>query len=210
MNYFLEVIDMKPMCEASERCRSKDKRGFTILEILIVLIVIGLLVAIAIPATQSVIISSRSATCSNHLRQIGTAIHAYVSSHSVLPPGLVLTDSYRGFGWAVMLLPELEEKSLYDTISFEDGLLATHNQSAVATSLISFRCPSDSTLAPRLPQRIAQGSYVASCGNRSTNTGLFFQNSSVTLEDMMDGVAMTIAFSERSCIKCRYYVAWRP
>lgn len=65
---------------------SKRRRGFTILELIIVIGIIGLLVALLVPAIQQARETARRNQCANNLRQIGLALHNYHGTHDVFPP----------------------------------------------------------------------------------------------------------------------------
>jgi len=84
--------------------------GFTLVELLVVIAIIGVLVALLLPAVQAAREASRRSQCSNHLRQIGLAIHGFEDTNKVLPPARM--DNYGGVTWAVQILPYLEQQPL--------------------------------------------------------------------------------------------------
>jgi len=64
--------------------------GFTLVELLVVIVIIGILVALLLPAVQSARESGRRAQCGNNLRQIGVALNAHAEAQGTYPPGASL------------------------------------------------------------------------------------------------------------------------
>ena len=92
-------------------------RGFTLVELLVVITIIGILIALLLPAVQAAREAARRASCLNNLTQIGVALENYQSAHGVLPPGTVdkqgpIHNVPQGYhmGWLVQLLPYLGRK----------------------------------------------------------------------------------------------------
>ena len=110
--------------ESSQR---KPRCGFTLVELLVVVAIIGVLVGMLLPAVQQARESARRANCQNNMRQLGLAMHNYHEANRVLPFG-VLADlneddsplnslgSYEAT-WMIPILPYIDQQSLYDTLT---------------------------------------------------------------------------------------------
>jgi len=68
---------------------AKSESGFTLVELLVVIGIVGILIALLLPAVQSARETARRFDCANNLTQIGIALRHYESVHEVLPPGCV-------------------------------------------------------------------------------------------------------------------------
>jgi len=121
--------------------------GFTLVELLVVMAIIGVLVAMLLPAVQSARESARRTSCINNLRQIGTAVHLYHNAHNAFPPGGVSPgpccwrESYTC--WTIQLLPFLEQRALYDQYSQLETNESRANRIVRETFVPVYSCPSD-------------------------------------------------------------------
>ena len=85
------------------------RHGFTLVELLVVVAIIGVLVALLLPAIQAARGAARRMECANNLRQIGLAIHQYVDTHDgKFPYVLSHSDATRAQTWIYSLSPWLE------------------------------------------------------------------------------------------------------
>src|SRR5262245_27612775 len=157
-----------PPDRVPEHPRAMVRRAaFTLIELLVVVAIIGLLVALLLPAVQASREASRRVQCVNNLKQLGIALANYERSIQTLPPGYIsdffglsqieidvptrLTlgnDIGPGWGWGSMLLPQLEQSPLYSSINFDVGIELLQNSTARLTLLSSFLCPSDGMTRP--------------------------------------------------------------
>jgi prepilin-type N-terminal cleavage/methylation domain-containing protein/prepilin-type processing-associated H-X9-DG protein len=194
--------------------------GFTLVELLVVIAIVGVLVAILIPAVQAAREAANRTECTNNLRQIGLALHAYQSSHRVYPFGVgsdgdkdvssITSEHSRRYSAHSQLLPFLEQGNLFDQIDFhrqpfypdttsDPREIASigHNAKAAATPVATFVCPSDYS---RLDRPWGSNSY-RSCNGSSWDgrrgNGMFGQNTAVKPSAIPDGLSNTAAFSER-------------
>ncbi len=77
----------------------KHRRALTLVELLVVMAIIGLLVALLLPAIQMAREAARRAHCQNNLRQLGIAFTAFHDAHRVLPSGWIANDAQERPGW---------------------------------------------------------------------------------------------------------------
>lgn len=198
-------------------------RAFTLVELLVVIGVIALLCALLLPAVQQAREAARRATCLNNLKQIGLALHNYHDAHAGFPPGIFMDTPFQsaGWGWASALLPNLEQRNVYNACNMPLGILDKSNQTAIATRIDTFICLSSPNAGKFHPgyggsflvelEYPAVGSFVASAGwlevtrngpagveFPAIGNGVFFRNSKVGLRDITDGASHTVSVGERT------------
>jgi prepilin-type N-terminal cleavage/methylation domain-containing protein len=91
----------------------KRKSGFTLVELLVTISIIGILIGMLLPAVQMVREAARRTHCMNNLRQLGIAIHNYEGARQLYPPSRAADEFLT---WPVFLMPFLEQNNLYDKL----------------------------------------------------------------------------------------------
>ncbi|WP_435010691.1 DUF1559 domain-containing protein [Tundrisphaera lichenicola] len=208
--------------------------GFTLIELLVVIAIIAVLIALLLPAVQAAREAARRSQCTNNLKQIGLAIHNYFDTNQTFPPGYssfwkkdsgdqgtAQDDIGPGWGWASMILPQVEQGPLYNAINFGLTMTYPQNNTAQLLRVNVFLCPSDSPnqLVPVRNEANTQTVYTVGSANYvgmygigevgeapGAGNGVFFRNSRVGFRDITDGTSQTFLAGERS--HDLSYVTW--
>jgi prepilin-type N-terminal cleavage/methylation domain-containing protein/prepilin-type processing-associated H-X9-DG protein len=216
------------------RARARSRPAFTLIELLVVIAIIGVLIALLLPAVQQAREAARRISCNNNLKQVGLALHNYAEAHGVFPPGYSSLwkrdgsdpgyaddDVGPGWAWGSMILPQLEQSSLWSSINFSLTMTYPQNNTAQLSRINTYLCPSDTTRIT-VPVRdgtntqtiytVGTGNYVGMFGTGEigdapgAGKGMFYRNSRTTFADLQDGSSQTLAVGERS--HNLSYVTW--
>jgi prepilin-type N-terminal cleavage/methylation domain-containing protein len=120
--------------------RSRLGRAFTLVELLVVITIIGILIALLLPAVQSAREAARRAQCSNNLKQIGVAVINYQSSATVYPPPYLSTPTAHNM--PIFIMPQLEQQAIRDKYDMSKDWNHADNQQATEVTVASLVCPS--------------------------------------------------------------------
>jgi prepilin-type N-terminal cleavage/methylation domain-containing protein len=125
------------------------RRGFTLIELLVVIALIGVLIALVLPAVQAAREAARRVHCLNNLKQVGLAVHNYENAVGTLPLGCVVTFDgasnplFNGWGITARILPYLDGQNQFNACNFVLPNETPQNDTAMRLGISTYLCPSD-------------------------------------------------------------------
>jgi prepilin-type N-terminal cleavage/methylation domain-containing protein len=195
--------------------RGKRPAGFTLVELLIVIAIVGVLISLLLPAVQAAREMARRMTCANNLRQIAIATHHFHDAQGRFPPGAVAKEfsaapstPWTFYRWSAlaMLSPYIENSAASDALKlsvplYSSALAVTlENRKGVKIQVPIFLCPSDQggRVLPEFgPTNYAVSTGTGIGGGTPVETdGVFYVNSTTKIDDISDGTTHTAIISE--------------
>lgn len=177
-------------------------RGFTLVELLVTIGIIGVLIGLLLPAVQAAREASRKSSCKNNLRQIGIGLHNYHDTHRILPAGCIewrawnASPTRRQFAWSAMLLPFIEQQNLHQKINWSKSYDAPENTLASKIDLPIYLCPSEPESFPHRGLISYGGIFGELIVDREQDDGVFINERAFRFNDILDGLSNTLAVSE--------------
>jgi prepilin-type N-terminal cleavage/methylation domain-containing protein/prepilin-type processing-associated H-X9-DG protein len=206
----------------------RRRLGFTLIELLVVIAIIGVLIGLLLPAVQKVREAANRMSCTNNLKQIALAQHAYHDSYGKFSPGLVgningangTPPTVECVNQHILILPYIEQGNVWAIWKIATGLGTSGsgprysnwggNNANAAITIKTFICPSawfpSDKMMPGGGLVFAWTSYLANSGvvsfqtEQQTQDGVFYMNSKVAVTDITDGSSNTFLFGERSAL----------
>lgn len=209
-----------------------SRRGFTLVELLVVIGILVLLMALLVPAVQKVRAASDRLSCASNLKQLGIALHHFHLDYHHFPPGLVSDSDDLADGESTgftQLLPYFEQDKIYRLYHFDVPWYHPSNYAAVGMTMKILYCPSNRTdgvidLGPIAAQwqvalpPIAGGVDYAFCKGANAALiksstriqrevrGVFDVNSRVSIADIYDGTSQTFLMGDAAAGRSVYRV----
>ncbi len=202
-----------------------NRRGFTLIEVLVVLGVIGLLLGLLMPAVQNARSSAARISCQNNLKQVGLALQNYHGSFGHFPAGrpagTIDPLKYPVVTWMAVILGQMDQSGL--TSQTDRALKAAPTNPfadpphvGLSAVVKPYTCPSDGRLAVALTDSdgilAGYSSYVGVRGG-TKNDGTMTSFPATRIADITDGTSNTIALAERpppTTLQAGKWYTWLP
>jgi prepilin-type N-terminal cleavage/methylation domain-containing protein len=171
------------------------RRGFTLVELLVVIAVIAILIGMLLPAVQKARESAYRAKCQNNLKQISLACLNYESAHRRLPPSRLPGETQT---WAWIILPQLEQESLHQAWDKDTPIHMMKHPDALMIPVPVYFCPSRRDPNDKLSEPFQQ---AAGCGTTNSTlgalgdyaAGIGTTGSDKDMSVLVNGTATTVA-----------------
>ena len=189
----VQAVTTSGTVPASDRADSGKSVSCTV-AMLVVAAAVGFLVvggavllALLFPAVQGAREAARRMQCTNNLKQLGLAMHNYHATYGTFPPAYSSDeDGNPMHSWRVLLLPYIEEQTLYERYNFDEPWDGPNNQWLATQMPALYSCPSDGTIQPNMTN------YVVIVGDQT----MFPGSKALSIPQIIDGIRLTLMLVE--------------
>jgi len=180
---------------------STRRHGLTLVELLTVVAIIGIVVALSLPAVLSVRRAVRRLQCQNNLHQLGIALNGHESARRRFPSGAA-----NEWSWIARILPFIEEDCLYEQLDFTLDPFIPPNDLYSHEVMPILLCPEDE-LSPQVhiahsgaaQQMFGHTNYLGTLDS-GPSRGMFSTKKGVRMREVLDGAAKTVMVGERPVV----------
>lgn len=196
--------------------------GFTLIELLVVIAIIAVLIALLLPAVQQAREAARRTQCRNNLKQMGLALHNYLSAFSRFPPVSVMPKgmTFEPYSGQARLLPYLEQANLAQLIDWNVSSEFMSSPVAARTRVATFLCPSEVNDRARITSTLVhyplnygfnEGTwFIYDPAGGAVGDGAFHPNKAFEPRDISDGMSNTLCASEVKAYQPNVYDGSNP
>lgn len=177
--------------------------GFTLVEVLVVIAIIGVIIGLMLPATQGLREMARRSSCQQNLIELSLALSAYHETQGHYPTGTLnpsgpILNVQSGYhhNWIAALLPHLDAQVVYDRIDSQVSVYAPENSVVRQASFPFLLCPSASNVS--LNTTCYAGIHHSTeAPIDEDNDGVFVLNRATSNRDITDGLSYTMFLGEK-------------
>jgi prepilin-type N-terminal cleavage/methylation domain-containing protein/prepilin-type processing-associated H-X9-DG protein len=190
--------------------RRTQRKGFTLIEVLVVIAIIAILIGLLLPAVQKVREAANRNKCQNNLKQLGLALHGYHDANLVFPPGEDDNHTMEAY-----TLPYIEQDNVARLIQWNARGYTSTGYTPQLNRILIYLCPSSTAAQTQNAYNFAAAGawydmcylteYLGIAGSdrdptypSASTLGTFYYNSKTNFKDILDGTSNTICVGEFS------------